>query len=744
MPSRPTAPDTPVREDLPWDEQLPWIEVGTPRRRTSPSAAPARPASGTPSASGPPSAPGTQPAPAPLPASSSSLSPAAALVPTANMAPTANPVPTADPAPTPTEPPTQEHPASLQPQAGQAAVAPGGVGRSAGSTGASPRTASPRTASAGSSRTGTSGTTPANAAPPSTDLGGRREDASGAAGQGETHPVPRRGGLAAAVDLIEPHLRTHRWSVLIAGVLLVLGIWMLAVTPLALDHALQPPTRDGALLLGGLLALYGLVAALRTALLERAGARAATDLRGRLLQHLHRHGSPEDRAEGTIPPARFTADVATLRDLVAGTGPRLATGMLTLMALLVVLVLNAPMTALLVGVTAAVYTLVVLLGRRRLAAREQRAATEERTLTDFTQELLDARGTIRAYALEDPASEDLAAAGRRAGAARASARRARALVDLAATVIAVAAAVTALLSGTDRVLALGAVTLAVVLMHRAIGHLEELPAAASAGTRLRDLLDHSSGVADPAEARELDQVRGEITLQSLTADDPLLDGLTATVPAGQHVALLDRDGRESAALLAYLMRSAAPEHGTVLLDGQDIAGAPVADVRAHLAVVEREPALLTGTVREAIRAGRPEATDDEVTRAARGARADGFIVMLADGYDTMIDLRDPVLTDGQLRRIAIARALLRDAPVVLLDRAGDDVAPAEQAEVQHALQVLMTGRTALVRSREAHCVLAADRVLWIDGGELVEDGAPQVLAEDPDSWLSAWLEHRGA
>ncbi|WP_161803976.1 hypothetical protein, partial [Gulbenkiania mobilis] len=83
-----------------------------------------------------------------------------------------------------------------------------------------------------------------------------------------------------------------------------------------------------------------------------------------------------------------------------------------------------------------VYTLVVLLGRRRVAAREQRAAAGERTLTDLTQELLDARGTIRAYALEDPASEGLAAAGRRAGAARASARRARALVDLAATVIA--------------------------------------------------------------------------------------------------------------------------------------------------------------------------------------------------------------------------------------------------------------------------------------------------------------------
>lgn len=739
MPSRPTAPDTPVHEELPWDEQLPWIEVGTPRRRTSPSAAPATPAA-------PASA--KKPAPAPLPASPSSLSPTAALAPTANMAPTANQVPTAndvptadpaptpEPAPTPTEPPTQDRPTSLQPQAGLIAVHPGGAGQSTGSAGASPRSAS-----AGTSRTGTSGVSPSNAASPSTAPAGRRP---GTAGSADTPAVPRRGGLTAAADLIDPHLRTHRWSVLGAGVLLVLGIWMLAVTPLALDHALQPPTREGALLLGGLLALYGLVAAMRTALLERAGARAATELRGRLLQHLHRHGSPEDHGDRSMPAARLTTDVAAVRDLVAGTGPRLATAVLALVALLVVLVLNAPMTALLVGATAAVYTLVMLLGTRRVAAREQRAAAEERTLTALTRELLDARGTIRAYALEQRAADDLAAASDRAGAARAAARRTRALVDMLGIVIAVAAAVTALLSGADRVLALGAVTLAVVLMHRAIGHLGELPAAASAGTRLRDLLDHSSGVTDSDGAPMLDQVRGEITLQSLTADDPLLDAVSLTIPAGQHVALVDRDGRESAALLAYLMRSAAPDQGTMLLDGQDIAGATVADVRSQLAVVERDPALLTGTVREAIRVGRPDATDDEVTRAARAACADGFIVMLADGYDTVIDPRDPVLTDGQLRRIAIARALLRDAPVVLLDRAGDDVAPAEQAEVQQALEALVAGRTAVVRSREARSVLAADRVLWIDGGELVEDGTPEVLAEDPDSWLSTWLKHRSA
>lgn len=203
----------------------------------------------------------------------------------------------------------------------------------------------------------------------------------------------RGGGLSTAVDLIDPHLRHHHWSVLGAGALLAAGIWALAVAPLALDRALQPPHREGALVLGGLIVLYALIATLRASLLERAGVRAASELRSRLLAHLHRHGG------GTgdpVPATRFTHDVAAVRDLVVRTLPSLATGVLALIALLVVLVRSAPQVALLVAAATTAYVLVMLLGRRLVRTREQRAAEQEHALAHVTAELLGASGTIRA------------------------------------------------------------------------------------------------------------------------------------------------------------------------------------------------------------------------------------------------------------------------------------------------------------------------------------------------------------
>lgn len=549
----------------------------------------------------------------------------------------------------------------------------------------------------------------------------------------------RGGGLSTAVDLIDPHLRHHHWSVLGAGALLVAGIWALAVAPLALDRALQPPHREGALVLGGLIVLYALIATLRASLLERAGVRAASELRSRLLAHLHRHGG------GTgdpVPATRFTHDVAAVRDLVVRTLPSLATGVLALIALLVVLVRSAPQVALLVAATATAYVLVMLLGRRLVGTREQRAAEQEHALAHVTAELLGAAGTIRAYGLEQRADDDLATAGRRADAARASARRTRALAGLVGALVAAAGVVLGLLMGEERVLTLGAVVLGVVLMHRALGRLGDLPAASAAGVRLRALLEQSGGSEEHPDAQPLGRLDGEVALRGLTLADPRLDAVSAHIPAGQHVVLLDRDGSHSAAVLACLTRATSPEAGQVLLDGQDVSHAPIADVRGHLAVVGSEPALLTGTVRETIRAGRPNASDDEVTRAARTAGADDLIVMLADGYETVLDPADPGLSDGQLRRIAIARALLREAPIVLLDGAEEGLDGAELEQVREALEALTAGRTALVRSRDPRTVLAADRVLWLDGGEIVEDGAPQHLAEDPDSHLSTWLHER--
>jgi ABC-type multidrug transport system fused ATPase/permease subunit len=220
---------------------------------------------------------------------------------------------------------------------------------------------------------------------------------------------------------------------------------------------------------------------------------------------------------------------------------------------------------------------------------------------------------------------------------------------------------------------------------------------------------------------------------------PRFDGVSVVIPVGQRVALMDRSGAEASALLSYLLRFEQPETGRVLLDRYDTRSLSLADLRGALAVVQREPALFSETVRENVRAGRPGASDEEVAEAVRRSGADTLLDELPDGYDTLLTRRGAALADGRRRRLAIARALLRDAPVVLLDRADAELAPRERAEVLAALDALGEGRTVLLHSREPETVRGADRVLWFEDGRLVEDGDPRVLAEDPDSRLSAWL-----
>src|SRR5699024_10825597 len=132
-----------------------------------------------------------------------------------------------------------------------------------------------------------------------------------------------------------------------------------------------------------------------------------------------------------------------------------------------------------------------------------------------------------------------------------------------------------------------------------------------------------------------------------------------------------------------------PDTGRVLLDRYDTRAVSLADLRGQIAVVQREPALLTDTVRENIRVGRPGATDDEVAEAARRAGADDVIGVLPQGYDTLLTRRGAALTDGQRRRLAIARAVLRDAPIVVLDRADADLAATEREGVLEALAALL-------------------------------------------------------
>lgn len=589
---------------------------------------------------------------------------------------------------------------------------------------------------------------------------------------GQAREDAHSGTLSRAIALLEPGLRAQRPALVLGLITLVLSTWTLVALPMPLKHSIDSalavaglgtaPNRpaadpDSALLgaAGVLVALVALQAGLRllsVAAWHRVGGHAATDLRGRVLG-AHRTVPGRDLEGPGDGSGVLVPDVTSLGDLIAHRGPRLLAGILSLASLLGVLLVIAPLAAGIVAATGGLQALVAGAGLRARRRRETDAAADEAELAGTADELLTATATLRSYGLEQRAEHSLRDLAVRTARSRAAARRARTLErGLTETVIGLGVGAS-LLVGASRMpsgamtpgeltMVITYVVLGAALVRAVVRESASLADIRRAGERVGRLLERARPVPEPENPRPLDGLRGEVVFWDLSATGahgPLVDRFSLGIPPGQQIALVGRDGREASALLSCLQGASRPRTGRVMLDRLDIRRAASEDLRRRLALVQREAALLPGTVRENLRAGRPEASDEEIVDAARRSGADEFITLLPEGYDTPLGRDDAALTEGQRRRLAITRALLRDAPIVLLDRADEGLAPAERDSVRRALKVLVAGRTTLLSSRDRDSVLAADRVVCFESGALVEDGVPTQLAEDPDSWLSSWL-----
>jgi subfamily B ATP-binding cassette protein MsbA len=198
---------------------------------------------------------------------------------------------------------------------------------------------------------------------------------------------------------------------------------------------------------------------------------------------------------------------------------------------------------------------------------------------------------------------------------------------------------------------------------------------------------------------------------------------------GQVVAVVGPSGAGKTTLLGLLLRLYERDGGAIGMDGHDIDGVNVASLRAQMAFVPQEPVLFSGSVADNIRYGRLDASDAEVAEAARAANAHEFVEQLPDGYATLVGERGIKLSAGQRQRIAIARAILRNPRVLLLDEATASLDNASEALVQDALARLMRGRTTLVVAHRLTTVEDADQILVLDGGAIVERGSHAQLLE---------------
>lgn len=249
-------------------------------------------------------------------------------------------------------------------------------------------------------------------------------------------------------------------------------------------------------------------------------------------------------------------------------------------------------------------------------------------------------------------------------------------------------------------------------------------------------------LADPPGARPLRRGDGSIRLDQVTfgydPENPVLHDVSIEVPAGQKVGIVGPSGAGKSTILQLVQRLSEAQVGSVMVDGQRVDSVQQESLREALAVVPQEVLLFHRSVLENIRFARPNATDEEVYRAAQAARCDSFIDGMPDGYDSIVGERGTNLSGGQRQRIGIARAFLKDAQIVLLDEATSALDTGAELEVQQGLDALIANRTVLAVAHRLSTVITYDRILVIEDGRVVEDGPPLALLEKGGAFQRLW------
>jgi ATP-binding cassette subfamily B multidrug efflux pump len=268
------------------------------------------------------------------------------------------------------------------------------------------------------------------------------------------------------------------------------------------------------------------------------------------------------------------------------------------------------------------------------------------------------------------------------------------------------------------------------------GMIGPLSAADASAGRIWEVLDSAPAVQDRSQAQRLAAVTGRVAFENVCfsydgADcrDAVLKDVDLVAEPGEEVAILGATGSGKSSLVHLIPRFYDVTQGRVTLDGVDVRDIPLDALRAQVGIALQEAVLFSGTVRDNIRYGRPEATEEEVIAAATAAQAHDFILAFPDGYDTVVGQRGVNLSGGQKQRIAIARALLVQPRVLILDDSTSAVDVETEAEIQAALDVLMVGRTSFVIAQRISTVLNADKIVILDQGRIVGEGTHADLME---------------
>ncbi|MFC3575483.1 ABC transporter ATP-binding protein [Streptomyces yaanensis] len=472
------------------------------------------------------------------------------------------------------------------------------------------------------------------------------------------------------------------------------------------------------------------------------------DLRGRIFRHAQALSVDfHERYTSGRLISRSTTDVESLRELLSEGLQELVTVILSFVYISALLLwLDLGLGAVAVASFVPLHLLVRVYQRRAGRVYRLRSTAIAAVIVKFVETMNGIR-PVRAFRREAVNDADFRVLNRRHERTNGDALLEMARYVVGSRLVANTAVAVIVLWGAYRVaegsLALGVLAAAVLYLRRLYDPIDRLgmflnsyQSAAASLEKIAGLLAQTPSVPEPSAPKALPALESEHPGREVVFDGvrfgyrtggEVLPRFDLTLPAGQTVAVVGSTGAGKSTLAKLLARFYDPSDGRVLLDGVDLRDLAVPELRRGVVMVTQEAFLFSGTVAENIAIGRPDATREEIERAAKAIGAHDFISALPDGYDTDVRKRGGRISAGQRQLVAFARALLADPAVLILDEATSSLdIPGERA-VQRAMVTVLRGRTAVVIAHRLSTVEIADRVLVMEGGRIVEDGSPAEL-----------------